>query len=63
MRKAMSALTLYWKVRDRLVEWGLLARPRFYMKRHAPGAVRSRLTGRGTRLRFRRVSLQRLLGP
>lgn len=56
------AIRLYWKVRDRLVEWGFLAGPRFYMQRHPAGTVRSRLIGRGSSKRLRRVSLQRLLG-
>ncbi|HEU4752392.1 MAG TPA: hypothetical protein VFU47_04715 [Armatimonadota bacterium] len=57
----MTAHKIYWKVRDALVEWGLVSRPRFYLQRHAAGAVRSQLMGRGTSRRFRRTSLPRLL--
>jgi hypothetical protein len=60
-RITMSALKIYRTVRDRLVEWGWVSGPRFYMKSHPVGTVRSRLMGRGSRQRFRRVSLQRLL--
>ena len=58
----MSAHKLYWKVHDVLVAWGLVDRPRFYMRRRAVGEVRAQLMGRGSRRRVRRVSLQRLLG-
>lgn len=57
----MTVNTLYWKVRDTLVGWGVLERPRFYMERQDVGAVRRSLQGRGSRQRIRRVSLQRLL--
>jgi len=58
----MTTHKLYWKVRDALVSWGVVDRPRFYMRRKPVGSVRASLQGRGTRRRFRRVSLQRLLG-
>jgi hypothetical protein len=57
----MSAHKLYWKVRDQLVEWGVITRPRCYMRRQPAGMVRRRLTARGTPKRFRHVSLARLL--
>jgi hypothetical protein len=57
----MSAQQILRKVRDTLVEWGFVSRPRFYMRRHPAGAVRNRLIGRGVARRFRRTSLQRLL--
>lgn len=57
----MTAQKLFWKVRDTLVAWGIVSRPRFYMQRRGVGGVRSRLTGRGTSRRLRRTSLRRLL--
>jgi hypothetical protein len=57
----MSAQKILRKVRDTLVEWGIVDRPRFSMRRRPAGAVRSRLMGRGNPNRFRRTSLQRLL--
>ncbi len=57
----MSAQTLIRKMREHLVSWGLVAKPRFYLNRHAAGAVRNRLTGRGSSRRMRRLSLRRLL--
>lgn len=53
---------IYWKVRDTLVQWGIVSPPRFYMERHEPGTVRQRLCGRGTHRRTRRTSLCRLIG-
>jgi hypothetical protein len=52
---------IYWKVRDALVAWGVVSRPRFYMQRHPVGTVRARLRGRGTSRRTRRLSLPQLL--
>lgn len=57
----MSAQTIIRKVREQLVTWGLVSRPRFYLHRCAVGSVRGRLTGRGSARRFRRVPLRRLL--
>lgn len=57
----MVAQRIILKVRDRLVEWGLMTPPRFYLSRHPVGAVRTRLQGRGSARRFRHTSLQRLL--
>lgn len=57
----MSAQTIIRKVREKLVTWGLVAKPRFYLHRCTAGSVRNRLTGRGSRRRFRRVPLRRLL--
>jgi hypothetical protein len=56
----MSVSNLYFRVRDKLVDWGLISRPRFYMQRHAAGATRNRLALRGAR-RFRRRAPARLL--
>lgn len=57
----MSAHKLYWSVRDVLVNWGLVDRPRFYMQRQEVGSIRERLSTRGSRRRIRRLSLRRLL--
>ena len=57
----MSAHKLYWTVRDVLVNWGLIDRPRFYMQRHEAGSIRDRLATRGSCRRIRRLSLRRLL--
>ena len=57
----MTAQKILWKVRDALVEWGLVSRPRFYLRRHPAGTVRAQLMGRGSARRFRRTSLARLL--
>lgn len=56
-----QARKLFWKVRDALVSMGVVARPRFYMRRCAVGEVRERLSHRGSRRRIRRTSLKRLL--
>jgi len=57
----MTTHKLYFKVRDTLVSWGVVSRPRFYLERRATGSVRESLQGRGSRRRLRRTSLQRLL--
>ena len=57
----MSATLIYRKLRDTLVDWGWVARPRFYLRRQRVGAVRASLMGRGSSRRMRRTSLQRLL--
>lgn len=63
-RVEMSAQTFMRKVREQLVTWGLVSRPRprFYLRRQEVGSVRGRLTGRGSAKRMRHVSLRRLLG-
>jgi hypothetical protein len=58
----MSAQQLFYKFRDTLVSWGVVSRPRFYMRRQPAGAVRARMQGRGRRRWMRRISLCRLLG-
>ena len=60
-RVLMSVHKLYWTVRDALVSWGLIDRPRFYMQRYPAGEIRDRLAGRGSCRRLRRMSLRRLL--
>lgn len=57
----MSTHKLYFGIRDALMAYGVVPRPRFYLKRHPVGAVRQRLTGRGSARRFRRVTLNCLL--
>jgi hypothetical protein len=57
----MSTSTIYWKVRDTLVNWGVLSRPRFTLRRQPVGAVRAALSAGSGRRRFRRVPLARLL--
>ena len=56
-----TARKLYFKVRDTLVTMGVVAPPRFYMRRCAVGEIRQRLARRGSSQRFRRTSLKRLL--
>ena len=56
-----AAHKMYWSVRDALVTWGLVAKPKFSMQRLPKGTNRRRLTGRGSHRRMRHVSLQRLL--
>jgi len=56
-----AAHKVYWSVRDTLVTWGLVARPKSSMQRLPAGTNRRRLSGRGSRRRMRHVSLQRLL--
>lgn len=58
----MSAHRIFFAVRDRLVELGLVSRPRFYMQRRPVGSARRRLVGCGRRPRMRRLPLKRLLG-
>lgn len=60
-RTLMSAHKLYWTVREKLIDWGMVTRPSFHLRRHRVGTTRARLTGRGTCRRMRHVSLQRLL--
>lgn len=56
-----SVVICWWRLRDQLVAWGLLPKPRFYLVRQPLGHCRRRtLAGARTR-RFRRVSLARLL--
>ena len=57
----MSLYKLYWKVRDTLIVLGVIPSPCLCLQRHEPGTVRSRLVGRGTRKRTRRLSLPELL--
>lgn len=52
---------VYWKVRDLLVAWGVVAPPRFYLRRHPAGTVRNRLCRSAARHRSRRRSLAQLL--
>ncbi len=56
----MSAQKIYWKVRDTLVAWGMVSRPRFYMERQAVGHNRGRLARQPRVRRIRRTSLARL---
>ena len=56
-----SARKVYFKVRDALVSLGLVAPPRFYMRRCGVGEIRHRLAHRGSTRRLRRTSLRRLL--
>ena len=57
----MTISSLFFKVRDRMVEWGWVERPRFYLQRHAAGETRDRLSRRGTRTWRRRTALRRLV--
>jgi hypothetical protein len=57
----MSAQKIIRTVREALMNWGVVARPAFHLRRHPAGTTRARLTGRGTCRRMRHVSLQRLL--
>lgn len=57
----MSVHKLYWKVRDQLVDWGVIEAPRFYMQRQRVGANRQRMLNRGACPRMRRLSLPQLL--
>jgi hypothetical protein len=57
----MTAHKIYWKVRETLVTLGFVPRKRSLMQRQPVGECRSRLTGRGSRRRFRRIPLSRLL--
>lgn len=52
---------IWWRVREVLVNWGFLPRPRFYLVRQPLGHSRRRLQAAGRIRRFRRVSLARLL--
>jgi hypothetical protein len=56
-----AARKIFWKVRDALVEMGVVSRPRFYMRRCTVGENRERLAHRGSSRRIRRTSLKRLL--
>ena len=49
------------KLRDVLVNLGVVSRPKFHLRRHAAGAVRSRLAQRRPRRWMRRLSLCQLL--
>lgn len=57
----MSVHKLYFTVRDKLVSWGVVEAPRFYMRRRPAGSVRTRLARRGSRRRVRRLALPGLL--
>jgi hypothetical protein len=57
----MSTNQIYFKLRDVLVDLGVVSRPKFHLRRHAPGAVRGRLAHRRPRRWMRRLSLCQLL--
>ena len=57
----MSTQSIVRKVREALVNLGVVDPPRFYMRRRPIGYTRHRGQGRGVARRIRRTSLSRLL--